>query len=286
MPNHRPIVVIDSGLGGLTVAAAIRRRLSGEPILYFGDTARVPYGNKSSQTVTAFLDEIIRYLHRFNPKHIVIACNTGTALALAELQRRFSHLSITGVIEPGVGAALSAVEQKASPRIGIIATEATVRSDAYQQSIRSARADATLLATPAPLLVPMLEEGRPLNDRLIRLALEEYLEPMITHRVDALVLGCTHYPILKSVIAEIMPAGTAIIDSARQCAEDVAIRLQSMQYGNLNGPSEFRCLVTDNTPKFAALAQRFLGMRIENPVWISAEELAQPTERNAIRLVG
>jgi glutamate racemase len=286
MANDRPIVVIDSGLGGLTVAAAIRRRLPAEPILYFGDTARVPYGNKSPKTVTAFLDEIIRHLLQFHPKYIVIACNTGTALALPELRRRFSHLVISGVIDPGVRAALAAVEDRTAPHIGIIATEATIRSQAYERAILEIKPNARLLAMPTPLLVPMLEEGRSLEDRLMRLALEQYLDPMIASRVDALVLGCTHYPILKSVIAQIMPRRTAIIDSAQQCAEDVATRLQSIGYCNQSGQGEFRCLVTDNTPKFAMLAERFLGMRLDPPVWVSAEDLMRLTETPAIGLAG
>ncbi len=160
MTPKRPILVLDSGLGGLTVVRAIRRLLPAEEIVYFGDTARLPYGSKSAATVTMFVRQIIDYARPMNPKHVVIACNTATALALSSVRESFPDLSISGVIEPGAKAAVAAAGNRRSPVIGIIATEATVRSKAYDRAILRRRNFARLLLLPTPLLVPIIEEGR------------------------------------------------------------------------------------------------------------------------------
>ena len=155
-----PIAVLDSGLGGLTVVRELQRQSPAENILYFGDTARVPYGTKSPQTVTGFVREIIIYLQRHRPKHVVIACNTATAVALDAIKAEFPHLPITGVIEPGARAAIDAAGGKPVPKIAVIATEATVRSKAYERAIFRRRQHARLFIFPTPLLVPIIEDGR------------------------------------------------------------------------------------------------------------------------------
>ena len=283
-----PIVVLDSGLGGLTVVRALRQRLPHEQIVYFGDTARLPYGSKSAATVTGFVRQIITYLRRHDPKHVVIACNTATALALQSLRAEFSDLPITGVIEPGAKAAVAAAGAKQSPIIGIIATEATVRSKAYDRAIIRRRHHARLLLKPTPLLVPAIEEGRDGRDPVVKLIIEQYLPPLLVRGIDVLVLGCTHYPIIKSLFAKQCGASIPVIDSAEQCADDVARRLRTAgllrtvgaaSSGNAFAGSRWlRCYVTDDSPRFKPLATRFLGTPVDAPIWVPPEELYDAAE--------
>jgi len=272
-----PILVLDSGLGGLTVVKALRSTLPQEHIIYFGDTARLPYGSKTKATVTGFVRQIITYLRPFQPKHVVIACNTATALAMQTVKGEFLDLAITGVIEPGARAAVEAGGSKAVPLISIIATEATARSKAYEHAIHRRRNHARLLIRPTPLLVPIIEDGRDESDALVQLALQQYLKPLIERKPDVLVLGCTHYPILKRLISRMMGSSCRVIDSAEQCAEDVARRLRTcglLAGGNSAGGASLRCFVTDDSPKFRTLASRFLGVEIDPPTWVTPEELA------------
>jgi glutamate racemase len=260
----------------LTVVKALRQVLPREDIIYFGDTARVPYGSKTRATVTSFVRQIILYLRPFNPKHIVIACNTATALAMTTIKTEFPELAISGVVDPGAKAAIIAAGSKAMPLIGIIATEATVRSKAYEQAIHRRRNHARLLLRPTPLLVPIIEDGRDEKDPLVQLALTQYLKPLIDRGLDVLVLGCTHYPMLKGLIQRMMGGSCHVIDSAEQCAEDVARRLRSCSL--LRGGEEpagfLRCFVTDDSPRFQALASRFMGVDVDAPTWVTPESLA------------
>lgn len=268
-----PIVVLDSGLGGLTVVRAIRQVLPAEEIVYFGDTARLPYGSKSAATVTSFVRQIISYLQPLDPKHVVIACNTATALSLTRIRAEFPDLSISGVIEPGARAAALAAGQRIRPLIGIIGTEATIRSKAYEQAIIRRRALAKVVALPTPLLAPIIEDGRTSDDPLVQVALRQYLHPLITRGIHVLVLGCTHYPIYREAIGEIVGPQVAVIDSADQCAQDVQRRLASAKMLRDGGAGGLRCFVTDNSPRFASLAEQFLGLHIEPPTWVGTDEL-------------
>ena len=270
-----PIVVLDSGLGGLTVARALRAALPYDDLLYFGDTARLPYGSKSPATITGFVHQIITYLLPRNPKHVVVACNTATAVALPAIRAAFPHVSISGVIEPGARAAVVAAGAKKTPIIGIIATEATIRSKAYEKSIHRRRHHARLLLRPTPLLVPLIEEGRRDDDPLVVLAVEQYLRPFLQRGLDVLVLGCTHYPLLKPLIERTVGISVRVIDSAERCAEDVARRLQTagLLRGQGGGSGSLRCFVTDDPPRFERLATRFLGFEIDSPTWVSTDQL-------------
>ena len=275
MPSAQsPIVVLDSGLGGLTVVRAIRQVLPAEDIVYFGDTARLPYGSKSAATVTNFVRQIITYLHPLDPKHVVIACNTATALSLAPVRAEFPDLSISGVIEPGARAAALAAGQRPRPVIGIIGTEATIRSRAYERAIVRRRQLAKVFGLAAPLLAPIIEDGRAVDDPLVQVALRQYLQPLLAKGIHVLVLGCTHYPIYRQAIAAMVGPSVAVIDSADQCAQDVQRRLAGaklMRDGLSAGG--LRCFVTDDSPRFAALASRFLGLVIEPPTCVSTDEL-------------
>lgn len=269
-----PIVVLDSGLGGLTVVRALRQALPAERILYFGDTARLPYGSKSQTTVTTFVRQIIDFFQPRQPKHILIACNTATALALPDIRAAYPNLTITGVVEPGARAAVENAGSKTSPVIGIIATEATIRSKAYERAIHRRRHHARLVLRATPLLVPIIEEGRKESDLLTVLAVEQYLQPMMQRGLDVLVLGCTHYPILKGLIQRTVGKDVKVIDSAEQCAQDVARRLGG---SSLLRPSEaagsLNCFVTDDPARFKALATRFVGIKIALPTRVATDDL-------------
>ena len=213
--GERPIGVFDSGIGGLTVLKELLAHLPGESFVYFGDTARVPYGTKSGDTVRRFSRENVRLLLERGVKSVVVACNTASAEALQMLQREFD-VPIVGVIEPGVRAA---VEASGSGRIGVIGTAATVRSGAYQAGIQQLRAGAEVIAAPCPLFVPLAEEGwvdHPVTEMVAR----EYLQDFKGHGVEAMVLGCTHYPLLKAVIARVMGESVQLVDSAVETARE------------------------------------------------------------------
>lgn len=272
--------MLDSGLGGLTVVRALRQELPGERIIYFGDTARLPYGAKSPATVQQYVRQIINYLLPMAPKHVVIACNTATALALPSAIQAFPGVPISGVIDPGARAAVIAAGAKKQPVIGVLATDATVRSGAYERAIIRRRQLARILIRSAPLLAPMVEEGRSSNDPLVKLALQQYLKPMVERGMDVLVLGCTHYPILRPAIEQAAGPRTLVIDSAQQCAQDVARRLRTG--GLLRQPARpgsprvlglIRCFVSDDPARFALLAARFLGQAIEPPTLVEPETL-------------
>lgn len=273
--SESPIVVLDSGLGGLTVVRALRRALPQEDIVYFGDTARVPYGSKSATTVTGFVRQIINYLLPFDPKHVVIACNTATAHSLSAARAEFPCLPISGVIEPGAHAAIEAAGSRLRPRIGIIGTEGTIRSGAYERAIRRHRPEALLICHATPLLVPIIEEGRCAADPLVGMAMEQYLRPLLEEKLDVLVLGCTHYPCYKELIARMAGPQVAVIDSADKCAEDVQRRLRAgqLQRGDRAESGYLRCFVTDNSPRFSSLAARFLGLKIQPPTLVGTDEL-------------
>jgi glutamate racemase len=307
MKESNPIAVLDSGLGGLTVVNALRRVLPAEDLVYFGDTAHLPYGNKSPAAVCRFVRQIVRYLLPMEPKHIVMACNTATALAMPQIAAEFPQLSISGVIEPGARAAVAAAGSMRVPAIGIIATEATVRSKAYERAIFRRRNLARVMLRPTPLLVPMIEEGRTGDDPLVETALRQYLQSMILRKVDVLVLGCTHYPLLKGAIAKVIGSQVRLIDSAEQCAQDVARRLRrkGLLAGEVNEPGEMsspddtaglegqepaigslRTFVTDDPDRFALLASRFLGMEIERPILADLGELPDDAAEPPLRVAG
>jgi glutamate racemase len=281
-PSAAPIVVLDSGLGGLTVVSALRRVLPAEDIVYFGDTARMPYGSKSATTVTMFVRQILSFLIPQHPKHVVIACNTATALALPAMRAEFPELSITGVIDPGARAAVEAAGPHPNPLFGVIATEATIRSKAYEKALSKRRQHARLISQATPLLVPLIEEGRSPDDAVSQQAVTQYLRPMISQKMDVLVLGCTHYPIYRGMIERLVGDGVAVIDSADHCAEDVRRRLKSaglergtgaLAAGQPEKTGFLRCFVTDDSSRFVSLASRFLGIRVDSAIWVHPDEL-------------
>ncbi len=255
-----PIGVFDSGIGGLTVVHELMRQLPHESIIYFGDTARVPYGPKSPDTVRRYSREITHWLQEQGVKAIVIACNTATAHALPVLREELP-VPVVGVVGPGARAAVSATQ---SGSIGVIGTMGTINSGAYERSIREATPDATITTRACPLFVPLVEEGW-LDHEATRLVAREYLSPMAAANVDTLVLGCTHYPLLKPLIAEVLGPEVRLIDSAEETAAETRRILveEGLLAADAHDPT-YRFVASDAPQQFLRLGQRFLGEAIED----------------------
>jgi glutamate racemase len=248
-----PIGVFDSGVGGLTVLRSLVALLPREKFIYVGDTARVPYGTKSAESVRRFALEIARFLKRRRVKMVVVACNTVTAVALPDL-RRFLPVPVLGVIEPGARAALAATR---TGRVGIIGTEATIRSRAYEQAVRRLNPSIRSFSRACPLFVPLAEEGWTDHEVTRRVA-KLYLNPVLRKGVDTLILGCTHYPLLKNTLRRV--AGkTELIDSADETAKAVRSRLEQDGLLASSGRGACEFFSSDDPKKFTALGKRFLG---------------------------
>jgi glutamate racemase len=250
------IGIFDSGVGGLTVQRAILDALPGVDTVYLGDTARVPYGTKSAATVTAYSLKNARFLLGQQIDLLVVACNTASAVALPALEREVS-VPVLGVVEPGVRAAARATR---TGRIGVVGTPGTIASGAYQAAIRRVRPGAEVIARAGPLFVPLAEEGwTDPDDEIVRGIVRRYLAPLRDAGIDVLVLGCTHYPLLKAAIAAELP-GVALVDSAEAIADEVRARLPAAA----GGDAHHRFYVTDAPEKFLAVAGRFLGRAVND----------------------
>lgn len=261
MNSELPIGIFDSGVGGLTVVREIHKVLPAEDLIYLGDTARVPYGTKSPSTVVRFACEDTQFLLHQNVKAVVVACNTCSAWALPMLEKKF-QVPIFGVIAPGVHAALKRTK---TGRIGIIGTSATIRSKAYSMGVTARSESAKVFARACPLLVPLVEEGW-VNHKITRDVLREYLRPLMRHRIDTLVLGCTHYPLLKGAMRKVLGPEVALVDSAEACARYVRERLQKLKLlSSRKRTGVIQPFVTDETDRFGEVAKRFLRLRTEAP---------------------
>jgi glutamate racemase len=253
-----PIGVFDSGIGGLTVVRELMHQLPAEHIIYVGDTARVPYGPKSPETVRRYSHEIGDFLVGEGVKAVVVACNTATAHALQSL-REALPVPVIGVVEPGARAAVAA---SPAHRIGVIGTTGTIASGAYERAIRALVPDAMVVSRACPLFVPLVEEGWTEHDVTRRVA-QEYLVPMLDAGIDAVVLGCTHYPLLKGAIGDVLH-DVRLIDSAEQTAAEVRCLLEREQLLRAGGVPSHRFLATDAPAQMLRLGQRFLGAAIED----------------------
>lgn len=253
--SDEAIGVFDSGVGGLTVVKALSRELPHEHMIYFGDTARVPYGTKSADTILRYSVENSIFLLNHKVKCIVIACNTASAYALGHLQHLFK-VPVIGVIAPGVEAALNVSKNR---KIGVIGTSATIQSNVYKQEIQKRDPHTTVISLACPLFVPLVEEGY-LSHAATALMSREYLEPMKKSGIDTLILGCTHYPLLKEQIQDAVGTEIQIIDSAQACAKTVAEVLRDKElHGSRHLPGTSKFFVSDDPAKFEAMAIKFLG---------------------------
>ena len=256
--SDAPVGVFDSGLGGLTVVRELIRQLPNESIIYFGDTARVPYGPKGEDTVIRYSQDVTSFLRKQQVKAIVVACNTATAHALPTL-RAEQDIPVIGVIDPGARAAVHASREK---RIGVIGTRGTIRSRAYDKAIKKLAPDAAVTTAACPLFVPLVEEGW-LDSEPTRIIARGYLEPFADGQVDTLVLGCTHYPLLKRVIGETIGRDVRLIDSAEETAAETARVLREHKIEAPDGDARYRFVASDDPEQFLAVGQRFLGAPLE-----------------------
>lgn len=255
--NNAPIGIFDSGLGGLTILKALQKTLPAERLIYFGDTANVPYGSKSRETVTRFSRDIAQFLEQKGVKLIIVACNTASALALTRL-RKTCRVPVLGVIEPG---AQKAVRSSRGGRIAVLGTEATVKSGAYRQQILKLAPHAKVSQVPCPLFVPLVEEGWSKNP-VTRLIAAQYLKPLAKTQADTVILGCTHYPVLKPVIANVLGKQVQLVDSAQTLAQEVKNYLISHDE-QAQGRGSLTIYASDAPERFKHLAKHILGTRLK-----------------------
>jgi glutamate racemase len=277
-PSDRPTIgVFDSGVGGLTVLRALVERIPDADYLYFGDTARLPYGSKSAATVAHYAVGAVRYLQDHGAELLVIACNTATALALDEIKAAAS-VAVIGVVEPGAEAAAAATHTR---KVVVIGTEATISSHAYQRALEAKRV--AVREKACPLFVPLVEEGwveHPVTEQVGRIYLSEAFSDD-SRDADVLVLGCTHYPLIKPLLRRLAPEHVTIVDSAESTAEEVARQLEgqvriaslpSSAHGELRTVAALKFFATDSAEKFRKMGTRFLGLPVEDVVHVDLKE--------------
>lgn len=257
--NNRPIGVFDSGIGGLTVLKEIMKKLPDENTIYLGDTARVPYGIRSTETVIKYSFENTKFLFSRDIKLLVIACNTASSVGL-DIIKRSIPIPVIGVIEPGAKAAVRATRKR---RVGVIGTDATITSSAYTEVIKALDEHIEVFGLPCPLFVPLVEEGWT-DGNIANLIARRYLKKIKKKDIDTLVLGCTHYPLLKTVIRGVMGRGVRLIDSAVETSLEIKTTLENMtMVRRREGRPVREFYVTDSPERFLRIGERFLGKRIE-----------------------
>lgn len=269
--RHAPIGVFDSGVGGLTVVREIMRQIPNESICYFGDTARVPYGSKSKETVTRFSRQIVRFLKTHQVKTIVVACNTASAYALDELEKE-TDIPMIGVVKPG---AKVASEVTRNGKIGVIATEATIGSRIYPQYIKDINANATIYGKACPLFVPLVEEGLwqdPVTDEIAR----RYLSELLDIGIDTLIMGCTHYPLIRSTLGRIIGEEVTLVNPAYETAVELKAMLKARGLLNEEAPrlgsNQYQFYVSDGAEKFKQFANSIIKYGILSAKTINIEE--------------
>ncbi|HRI45811.1 MAG TPA: glutamate racemase [Ignavibacteriaceae bacterium] len=269
MDSNKPIGVFDSGIGGLTVVRQLISVLPNEDIIYFGDTARVPYGSKSNATVIEYSIQNAKFLLEHKVKAIVVACNTASSVALPALEERF-NVPIIGVIIPGANHAVKSTQNK---KIGIIGTRATITNKAYSTQIKTLGDDVEVFETACPLFVPLAEEGWINHDATISVA-KEYLGELKSQNIDTLVLGCTHYPILSEVIKKVIGENVELIDSGVATADEVKMELEKLGLINKsNAKGSYKFYVSDVPAKFKEVAELFMGREVINVEKVELEHL-------------
>ena len=271
MHKDAPIGIFDSGVGGLTVVREIMRQIPNEKIIYFGDTARVPYGSKSQETVTRYSEQIVRFLKSFGVKTIVVACNTASAYALETLEKN-SDIPIIGVVKPG---AKVAAETTKNGRIGVIATEATISSHIYAEYIQELKSHVSIHEKDCPLFVPLVEEGLlqdPVTDEIAR----RYLTELIDIDIDTLILGCTHYPLIRSTLARIVGEKVTLVNPAYETAIELKQLLADLNMLNDEAPglgsNQYQFYVSDKAEKFVRFANSIIKYGILSAKAVNIEE--------------
>lgn len=258
-----PIGVFDSGIGGLTVLHQIIEALPHENTVYLGDTARAPYGTKSMETVLRYSFENCQFLIEKDVKVVVVACNTSTAIALAQLSDQLT-VPVIGVIEPGVRAAVKRTKNK---KVGVIGTEATIQSGAYTRALKAASSEIEVYSRACPLFVPLVEEGWTDNE-VVEMTVKAYLGSLKQSGMDTLILGCTHYPLLKKAIRKYLGSRVRLVDSAEETAREVESQLKKKSMARQQGRGAHGFFVTDAPDRFVEVGRRFLGEKVESAVRI------------------
>lgn len=271
MNSSAPIGVFDSGVGGLTVVREIMRQIPNERIVYFGDTARVPYGSKSKETVTRYSTQIVRFLKQQDVKAIVVACNTASAYAMDEIERE-SEIPVIGVVKPGAKAAIDATK---NGLIGVIGTEATIGSQIYTRYIQEQDSRAEVLGKACPLFVPLVEEGL-LNDPVTDEIAMRYLSSLIDSGIDTLILGCTHYPLIRATVGKVMGEEVTLVNPAYETARELRELLETEGMLNRSKPElgvdRYRFFVSDAAEKFIRFANSIIKYGILSAKIINIEE--------------
>jgi len=256
---QQAIAIFDSGVGGLTVVREVMRQLPREKIIYFGDTERAPYGPRSAEEVVLFTRQIVDYLLQFQPKMIVIACNTGTAFALEDIRQRVS-IPVVGVIHPGARAAIKTTKTGV---VGVIGTEGTIRSGAYVSALRQLSPNIDVVSQACPAFVPLVENGI-FRTRETWITVSRSLEPLQGKPIDCLILGCTHYPFLADTISEVMGPGVSLISSAEETAREIsAILYHKGQLARFDDVPIHQFFCSGNPRMFQSIAQQWLGEQIQ-----------------------
>jgi len=273
MSDPRPIGVFDSGLGGLTVVRELVRIMPGESIVYLGDTARVPYGNRSDETIRRYGDQDARFLLSKDIKMLIVACNTVSSVALEHICSNITDIPVIGVVVPGSRAAVTRTAKK---KVGVIGTQATIRAGAYAATIGTMNADIKVFGKACPLFVPLVEEGMARHD-IARQTAQYYLYELVDSGIDCLILGCTHYPLLMEVIQETVGTGIQLLDSALWTAReafDILKALGALTERKEGGLAQSAFHVTDLSARFEELASRFLRMELPEVQHVPLEVLA------------
>lgn len=265
--NNAPIGVFDSGVGGLTVAREIMRQLPNESIVYFGDMARVPYGSKSKDTVISFSKQIVNFLQEKEVKAIVIACNTASAFALSDISEAVD-IPVIGVIEPGAKAANLVTENN---RIGVIATEGTVRSGMYSKVIKNINPELQVFQKACPLFVPLVEEGW-LYDSITSEVADRYLHDLLSYDIDTLVLGCTHYPMIRRTIQKVVGENVTLVSPAYETAKELERIMNLNDMGSSSEGGTYEFYVSDSADRFKKLASSILPCDIEKVEHVNIEQ--------------
>ena len=259
---EKAIGIFDSGLGGLTAVRRIEKLLPGQPIVFFGDTGRLPYGGRSKDTIVRYATQDLNFLKTFDLKLIVAACGTVSTMALEDIKKT-CDIPVLGVVEPSVKQAVAATKTK---RIGVIGTVGTISSGAYERRITALMSDAKVFSKACPLFVPLVENGHYRSDDSVVMAIvEEYLAPLKENNIDTLILGCTHYPLLRQAIDKFFGSEVTLIDSGAACANEIAETLVSMGIApESDSDGGCRFFVSDRTGDFASLASIFLGRAVDD----------------------
>ena len=261
--DNRPIGIFDSGVGGLTVVDALARRLPEETIVYVGDTARVPYGNKSKNRIQQYAQEITTWLSKEDCKIVIVACNTASALALKYLESIFS-MPIIGVIEPGVK---KGIQMSQNNKIAVLGTAATIRSNAYRKRINSVKPEASVISQACPLFVPLAEEGLT-EGKIPNQIADHYLAAIKKAGIDTVILGCTHYPLLKKTIRKTLGENVNLVDSSDAVVKNVISTLEKISGFSSSQIGEIKCYVTDDPSSFNKFARRFCLKKIDQAIQI------------------